>query len=88
MREDFLEQSLYQKFEPKLEDYLPGSQPQGANPNLVDFGDQSSLDTPGINPANFDTAVMNQDASGLTATETALLSPEEQAIRLRQRGQA
>jgi len=31
---------------------------------------------------------MNQDASGLTSTETALLSPEEQAIRLRQRGQA
>ena len=29
-----------------------------------------------------------QDASGLTSTETALLSPEEQAIRLRQRGQA
>ena len=45
-------------------------------------------DLPQINPANFDTAVMNQDASGLTATETALLSPEEQAIRLRQRGQA
>ena len=45
-------------------------------------------DLPEINPANFNTEVMNQDASGLTATETALLSPEEQAIRLRQRGQA
>ena len=45
-------------------------------------------DLPQINPANFNTEVMNQDASGLTATETALLSPEEQAIRLRQRGQA
>ena len=91
MREDFLEQSLYQKFEFKLEDYLPGSQPQGANPNLVDFGDQSSLDTPGVNPANFNTASMDQGAigtTGLTSTEQALLSPEEQAIRLRQRGQA
>ena len=43
------------------------------------------LETQGINPANFNPKIMNQDASGLTSTETALLSPEEQAIRLRQR---
>jgi hypothetical protein len=50
-------------------------------------GDQSQApETPGVNPAAFDTAVMNQGASGLTATETALLSEEEKGIRLRQRG--
>ena len=87
MRNDFMNQNLYENFKPKLEDYLPGSTQQETTEGLV-FPDQSSLDTPGINPANFDTAVMNQDASGLTSTETALLSPEEQAIRLRQRGQA
>ena len=46
---------------------------------------------PSVNPANFNTEVMNQGAigtTGLTSTEQALLSPEEQAIRLRQRGQA
>jgi len=48
-------------------------------------------DLPQINPANFNKEVMNQGAigtTGLTSTEQALLSPEEQAIRLRQRGQA
>ena len=48
-------------------------------------------DTPGVNPANFNKEVMNQGTigtTGLTSTEQALLSPEEQAIRLRQRGQA
>ena len=50
-------------------------------------GDQSALpETPGVNPAAFDTAVMNQGADGLTPTETALLSEEEKGIRLRQRG--
>ena len=44
------------------------------------------LETPGVNPAAFDTAVMNQGADGLTPTEQALLSEEEKAIRLRQRG--
>ena len=53
---------------------------------------QSALpDTPGVNPANFNTATLNQGTvgtTGLTSTEQALLSPEEQAIRLRQRGMA
>ena len=52
-------------------------------------GDQSALpETPGVNPAAFDTAVMQQGASGLTPTETALLSEEEKGIKLRQRGMA
>ena len=48
-------------------------------------------DTPGVNPANFNTATLNQGTvgtTGLTSTEQALLTPEEQAIRLRQRGMA
>jgi len=46
------------------------------------------LETQGINPANFNPKIMNQDASGLTSTETALLSPEEKAMTLRNRGMA
>jgi len=56
-----------------------------------DVNMNTPLDTPGVNPANFNTASMDQGAigtTGLTSTEQALLSPEEQAIRLRQRGQA
>ena len=48
--------------------------------------------TPGINPelVNQQTAAAGQNIlpTGLTRTETALLSPEEQAMRLRQRGMA
>jgi len=79
IQDDLRNLSFDDEFNINIEDYMPS----------YDNMTQSMLpDLPGINPANFDTAVMNQDASGLTATETALLSPEEQAIRLRQRGQA
>ena len=58
----------------------------------VDFDpfSQSSLTTPDVNPDN-DTATVQQASvsqTGLTPSEQALLSPEEQAIRLRQRGMA
>jgi len=46
-------------------------------------------ETPGVNPANFNKRTLDQGTvgtTGLTSTEQALLSPEEQAIRLRQRG--
>ena len=79
IQDDLRNLSFDDEFNIDIEDYMPS----------YDNMTQSMLpDLPGINPANFDTAVMNQDASGLTSTETALLSPEEQAIRLRQRGQA
>ena len=47
--------------------------------------------TPGVNPQFITQQTTGQNISprtGLTATETALLSPEEQAMRLRQRGLA
>ena len=48
--------------------------------------------TPGVNPqlVNQQTAMGGQNITptGLTATETALLSNEEKAMRLRQRGMA
>ena len=46
------------------------------------------LQTPNVNPnlfAKAPTGIMSVDR-GLTPTETALLSPEEQQIRLRSRG--
>mgnify|MGYP003311057607 CR=1 FL=1 len=60
-------------------------------PNI--FGQAPLPATPGVNPqlVNQQTAMGGQNISprtGLTATETALLSPEEQAMRLRQRGMA
>ena len=51
-------------------------------------GDQSNLETPGVNPALMTQVMPGQDVmeTGLTPTEQALLSNEEKAIRLRQRG--
>ena len=46
------------------------------DPNLITQGTMGSTTGEKISP------------TGLTATETALLSPEEQAMRLRQRGLA
>ena len=44
--------------------------------------------TPGADAKQFAQANQNITPSGLTHTETALLSNEEKAMRLRQRGQA
>jgi hypothetical protein len=85
MRNDFMNQNLYEDFKPRLEDYLPGAKQQGTQEGLV-FPDQSSLETPGVNPANFNTAVMQQGADGLTDTQRALLSEEEKGILQRQKG--
>ena len=52
-------------------------------------GDQSALpQTPGVNPALMSQVLPSTDTmqTGLTPTEQALLSNEEKAIRLRQRG--
>ena len=59
----------------------------GTIPNIFEtgVGDQSSLLTPNINPnlfAQAPTGIMSVNR-GLTQTEQALLSPEEQQIRLR-----
>jgi hypothetical protein len=52
---------------------------------------QSALpSTPGVDPTMIQPAVQQASLTqtGLTPSEQALLSPEEQAIRLRQRGMA
>ena len=80
--EDVSNLDLEDEFDIDIENYLPS----------YDDMSQSALpDTPGVNPANFNTATLNQGTvgtTGLTSTEQALLTPEEQAIRLRQRGMA
>ena len=72
--------TLFDDFNLQLEYFLPNTDPQG----------QSALPpTPDVNPEMIQPV---QQASltqtGLTPSEQALLSPEEQAIRLRQRGMA
>ena len=70
---------------------IPGAIKNLVLPGAPGVSMNTPLDTPGVNPSNFNTASMDQGAigtTGLTSTEQALLSPEEQAIRLRQRGQA
>ena len=69
------------EFDLNLDDYLPDT----------DILDQSAmLQTPAVNPdvlqSNLQSSAINQQ--GLTPSEQALLSEEEKAIRLRQRGLA
>jgi len=76
----FSRQSLNDTFEYKLEDFLPKPQPE------IDT-QQQPLQTP-MPSGNIilgQSQPMTTD-QGLTPTEMALLSPEEQQIRLRQRG--
>jgi len=92
MVEAFQNAPLNKQFKFKLEDFGIGENTEQGQPQgTFDPFSQAPLDTPGVNPANFNTSSMDQGAigtTGLTSTEQALLSPEEQAIRLRQRGQA
>jgi len=85
MIEAFQNTPLDRPFKFKMSDFGIKDIEEGEGETYVDPL-QSQLQTPGVNPAAFDTAVMNQGADGLTATETALLSEEEKGIRLRQRG--
>ena len=76
------ELNLEDEFDIRLEEYLtpPGSMAQltGGQP----------LETPGVNPALMTQVMPSQEGmeTGLTPTEQAVLSNEEKAIRLRQRG--
>jgi len=85
MIEAFQNAPLDRPFKFKMSDFGIKDIEEGEGETYVDPL-QSQLQTPGVNPAAFDTAVMQQGASGLTATETALLSEEEKGIKLRQRG--
>jgi len=82
IQDDLRDLSFDDEFDIDIEEYFPS----------YDDMSQSALpDTPGVNPANFNTATLNQGTvgtTGLTSTEQALLTPEEQAIKLRQRGMA
>ena len=88
----FQGQSLNKPFKFKLEDFgLKGMETGGEQQEGFDPFSQSSLpETPPVNAA----ALLQPNAiagttitqTGLTPTEQALLSPEEQGIRLRQRG--
>ena len=71
--------NLYDEFDLKLEDFLPDTEPAG----------ESALPpTPMPNVTGSLPQAPGTSASGLTPTETALLSDEEKLIRLRQRGLA
>jgi len=48
----------------------------------------AQLNTPPVNPQMVASAPQISSQTGLTRTETALLSPAEQAIRLRSKGMA
>ena len=93
IRKDLGMLNLFEAFDLMLDDYLfedlglapagltgrgPLQQTPGVDPNLITQGVAGSV-TGGQNIS---------PRTGLTATETALLSPEEQAMRLRQRGLA
>ena len=65
----------------------------GTIPNIFKsgVGDQSSLNTTGVNPASFDNTLLAQgtvDKTGLTQSEQAFLDDEEKAMTLRNRGMA
>ena len=69
--------TLYDDFYLNVEDFLPDTNPQG----------QSALPvTPQVSSQALATNNIPVAQTGLTPTEQALLSPQEQQIRLRQRG--
>ena len=81
VREELKKLSLDEEFDIEMGDYVETQDPQASiNPQV---------ETPQVNPElvqqpmSVDMNVMN---TGLTPTEQALLSNEEKAIRLRQRG--
>ena len=91
MIEAFQNAPLDKQFKFKLQDFgidMPDNKID-ISPNSFDPFSQSNLTTPAVDP-NVIQPVQQASVSqtGLTPTEQALLSPEEQAIRLRQRGMA
>ena len=67
------------------------SLPRGIQTGNVAPLNTASLETPGVNPAFFNAATMNQgvaDNTGLTSSEHAFLDDQEKMMRLRQRGMA
>ena len=78
---------LNQPWRIKPKDWLKGDKkfklPEGFEPARAPL-----LNTPQVDARQFASANQNITPTGLTRTETALLSNEEKAMRLRQRGLA
>jgi hypothetical protein len=79
MERDFSRQSLDKRFAPQIQNYIP-SLSEDVQPLNTPMPNVSILTPPVQQFAGLQ--------NGLTPTENALLSPEEQRIRLRQRGLA
>ena len=84
IRNELKKLTLDDDFDFEIEGYVEPEQPQGQAQ-----APQTPLpETPGVNPALMKHVMPSQEVmeTGLTPTEQALLSNEEKAIRLRQRG--
>ena len=79
MEQDFNRQKLDKRFTPQIQNYIP-SLSEDVQPLNTPMPNVSILTPPVQQFAGLQ--------NGLTPTENALLSPEEQRIRLRQRGLA
>jgi hypothetical protein len=78
MRNELSQLNLTSEFDIDIEDYLP-SYDEAAQLPVAPV-------TPAVSTAALATNNIPVTQTGLTQTEQALLSPEEQQIRLRQRG--
>ena len=80
IQDELRDLSFDDEFDINIEEYLPSD----------DLSQAPLPPTPGVDPAMIQPAVQQASLTqtGLTPSEQALLSPEEQAIRLRQRGMA
>jgi hypothetical protein len=88
MIESFQNMNLNKPFKFKMSDFGIKDPEEVEEPTSFDPFKQSQLQTPGVNPALMSQVMPSTDTmeTGLTPTEQALLSNEEKAIRLRQRG--
>jgi hypothetical protein len=80
IQDELRDLSFDDEFDINIEEYLPSD----------DLSQAPLPPTPGVDPTMIQPAVQQASLTqtGLTPSEQALLSPEEQAIRLRQRGMA
>ena len=92
MIQAFQNAPLDQPFKFKLSDFNldDGTETKPASGTFDPFSQSALPPTPGVDPTMIQPAVQQASLTqtGLTPSEQALLSPEEQAIRLRQRGMA
>ena len=88
MLEAFQEMDLNKPFKFKLSDFGIKDIEEGPQEDFIDPLQSALPETPGVNPALMAQVMpsANTMETGLTPTEQALLSNEEKAIKLRQRG--